>query len=87
MLDYVSLGQLIGYRVSPKRDVRQFKQMGLKANDIIMQVNGIALNQLKNVLLLYRELEEATQADLVIRRGDAQLQLLISLDSDAESEI
>lgn len=74
-------GQMVGYRIRPGRDRELFNQVGLKANDIVTEVNGIEVNDPKQIRSVYKSMKTATEAHLaVLRDGDVHY-ITISLDS------
>ncbi|MFL0803575.1 MAG: type II secretion system protein GspC [Agarilytica sp.] len=76
-------GKMVGYRIRPGRDRELFTQVGLKANDIVTSVNGIEVNDPKQIRSVYKSMKTATEAQLnVLRDGDTH-SITISLDSGA----
>jgi len=74
-------GKMVGYRIRPGRDRELFNQVGLKANDIVTSVNGIEVNDPKQIRSVYKSMKTATEAQLsVLRNGDTH-SITISLDS------
>ncbi len=74
-------GQMVGYRIRPGRDRELFSQVGLKANDIVTSVNGIEVNDPKQIRSVYKSMKTATEAQLTVRRDDQIHSITISLDS------
>ncbi|PCK09737.1 MAG: type II secretion system protein GspC [Alteromonadaceae bacterium] len=74
-------GEMKGYRVRPGRDRKLFEQFGLKANDIVTSVNGIEVNDPKQIRSVYKSLKTATEAQLTILRDGSAESIHISLDS------
>jgi len=83
--DYVRIspqyrnGQLYGYRVSPGKDPALFERMGLKANDIAVEINGTPLNDMQQAMGIMRELRQATQASLKVERDGETKDIVFSL--------
>lgn len=76
-------GQMIGYRIRPGRDRELFNQVGLKADDIVTSVNGIEVNDPKQIRSVYKAMQTATQAQLTVLRDGQTHSITISLDSGA----
>lgn len=76
-------GQMVGYRVRPGRDRELFNQVGLKADDIVTSVNGIEVNDPKQIRSVYKSMQTATQAQLTVLREGQTHSITISLDSGA----
>lgn len=74
-------GELTGYRLNPSNDPELFKQAGLKPNDLAVQINGYALNDLRQAMTALRELREASEANIVVERNGEMTEILFSLDS------
>lgn len=66
-------GRFIGYRLTPKRDLEIFRQLGLQPGDIITQANGIALDKPGAGIQALRKLATARELDItVLRNGTPQ---------------
>ncbi len=76
-------GKMVGYRIRPGRDRDLFNQVGLKANDIVTSVNGIEVNDPKQIRSVYKAMKTATEAQLTVLREGETHSITISLDSDA----
>ncbi len=74
-------GQMVGYKVRPGRDRTLFEQVGLKAGDIVTNVNGRQMNDPKQLREVYQELKTAMEANLGVRRGDEEMQITIRVDN------
>lgn len=72
-------GQLVGFRIFPGRMREQFRQLGLRAGDIVTAVNGQALDSPQAAMGLMNELQDAQQVELTIRRGGQQTTVTLSL--------
>lgn len=73
-------GELQGYRVSPGRDKQQFQQLGLKSNDVVTSINGIALDDPGKAVEVYKIMRSAAEATFVIDRQGETVELIVSLD-------
>ncbi|WP_019601359.1 type II secretion system protein GspC [Teredinibacter turnerae] len=74
-------GRMVGYKIRPGRDRELFEQVGLKAGDIVTNVNGRTMNDPRQLREVYQELKTATEANLGVRRGDEELQITIRVDN------
>lgn len=79
-------GQLIGYKVRPSRDREQFEQLGLQTNDIVLAVNGVALDNVSNAMRVFQTLRTETEASFDISRSGENISLVVSLDDVIDDE-
>ena len=73
-------GRVIGFKVRPGRDRELFKNLGLKANDIVTAVNGMELNSSAKAMEVYQTMRGATSASLDILRDNQPLSLNVNVD-------
>jgi len=67
---YRQAGQLKGYRIFPGRDKDLFQQIGLEPGDVVISINGIALDNPIKGLEVMQNVTEATEISMdVIRNG------------------
>lgn len=72
--DYVRItprhrnGQMYGYALLPGRDAELFERMGLKPNDVAIEINGVRLDDMQQAYGVINELREASQASIKIER-------------------
>ncbi|GAA4891324.1 type II secretion system protein GspC [Ferrimonas pelagia] len=75
-------GALRGYRLNPGREGRElFMASGLKPNDIAVSVNGYDLTNLAEAAQLMGELQELTDASLMVERDGQLTQIDFALPS------
>ena len=72
---------MTGYRIQPGRNRELFNQAGLEPGDVVTAVNGISLDDPRQIRAVYQELQTATQAELSILRDGEPVSIHISLDS------
>jgi general secretion pathway protein C len=72
-------GEPIGYRLSPGAKLKEFVQLGFKENDVVTSVNGIALDDMRNLPQLYSLMNEATEVSFSLLRDGQPQTLQISL--------
>jgi len=71
-------GQLKGYRIYPGPNRQQFTALGLRAGDLVTEINGVALNNPAQGMEAFRSIGDAAQIAVTVER-DGQPQVL-SLD-------
>ena len=77
---YQEGGKLVGFRLQPKQNPEILEAQGIMANDVITQVNGIALNSQKQGIRALRNLVKANSIELTVLRGGVETPVMISLD-------
>lgn len=88
--DFISIspktneGQLIGYQVSPGIEPALFKSAGLKAGDVISQINGLDLTDMQQSQEALSELRNAQTLELTIIRDGSLTTLYLDLPSASE---
>ena len=70
-------GQLKGFRVYAGRDRRKFEKLGLKAGDLVTQINGVPLSDAQRGMEILRGLGSAGSAQVTVERGGATQQLTV----------
>ncbi|BFM09585.1 type II secretion system protein GspC [Halioxenophilus aromaticivorans] len=75
-------GDIIGYKIRPGRNRDAFNSLGLKANDIVTDINGIALTSSGSVTQVYREMRTATSASVTLLREGQSMQMNVDLASN-----
>lgn len=68
-------GQLKGYRIYPGPNRQQFIALGLRAGDLVTEINGVALNNPAQGMEVFRSLGDASQVTVTVER-DGQPQVL-----------
>lgn len=77
---YQQGGKLVGFRLQPKQNPEILEAQGIMANDVITQVNGIALNSQKQGIRALRNLVKANSIELTVLRDGVEMPVMISLD-------
>jgi general secretion pathway protein C len=70
-------GSLRGYRVYPGRNRAQFARLGLQPGDLVMAVNGAALDDPNRGLEILRGVGQGSAVTLTVERGGQQQQVTI----------
>ncbi len=66
-------GKFIGFRVQPGTDRKMFRKLGFQTNDIIIEVNGIILDDASKGAMVYEELKQAAEVSITVQRGAEQV--------------
>ncbi len=74
-------GKVIGFRVRPGRNREAFSSLGLEANDIVTEVNGVELTSSAVAMEVYRNMNSATEASLKVKRQDQEISVEVSLSA------
>lgn len=72
-------GQVVGYKIRPGRNAEQFAALGLQPDDIVTAVNGMPLNNPGKIMEIYKNMSNATSANLEIKRGGSVLSVDVVL--------
>ena len=70
-------GSLRGYRVYPGRNRAQFAGLGLQPGDLVMAVNGTALDDPNRGLEILRGIGQGGAVTLTVERGGQQQQITV----------
>jgi general secretion pathway protein C len=73
-------GQLKGYRIYPGPNRQQFAALGLRAGDLITEINGVVLNNPAQGTEVFRSLGSATQVTVTLERDGQPQVLSLNLD-------
>ncbi len=71
---------IVGYRLSPGREPALFNELGLKAGDIAVELNGFDLTAGPSVLgQIMASMKDLTELDLIVERDGQQENIYIQL--------
>lgn len=70
-------GQMVGFRLNPGKDRATFDALGLKAGDVVTDINGTALDDPSKGLQVFQALGESTQANVTVLRDGNPTVLVI----------
>jgi general secretion pathway protein C len=73
-------GQVLGFRVQPRGDPRVFSELGLEPGDVLTEVNGIRLNDMRNATQVLGALGETQMANVMVRRNGFDRALVLDMD-------
>lgn len=68
-------GKFLGFRVQPGRKRKLFRQLGFRPNDIIVEVNGILLDDASKGAMVLGELSQASDLSITVKRGSQEISL------------
>lgn len=72
-------GRQVGYRLKPQSKGELLSELGIESSDVIIEINGIKLDEQKNALKALSHLSTAKNLDIVVKRNGAEVPLNISL--------
>ncbi len=73
-------GQVVGYKIRPGRNAEMFNSLGLQTDDIVTAVNGVPLTSPGKIMEIYKNMSNATSANLEIRRSGSVINLDVVLN-------
>ncbi len=79
VVPYTERGSFAGFRVYPGSRPQLFKEVGLRPGDLVLEVNGIVLDDASRGMEVLQNLRESDQLNLRIRRGRKEMDLSFSL--------
>ena len=73
-------GKQLGYRLQPQQKGNELMQeVGLEANDVITEINGIKLDNPQNGIGALRQLSTANSVSITVMRNGTEVPLSIQL--------
>ena len=75
---YFSNGAQLGYRVYPGSNRKQFMSLGLLSGDLITNVNGVALNNAQEAMVIFQQIENKNEVTLTIIRNNKSQKINIT---------
>ena len=72
-------GEQIGYRLQPQQNSQVFVQLGLQPGDVLTEVNGIPLRDLRSTATVIQALSQSAQASVNIRRNGNDIPMIIDI--------
>lgn len=76
---YRQNGELKGYRLSPGKDAKLFKQVGLQRNDLAISINGNDLTNAQQAFTVMTELKSMTEATITVVRQGELIDIILAL--------
>ena len=71
--------QMIGFRLQPRNDSPVMSRLGLEPGDVLTEVNGMRLNDLRNVNAVLQALQQSPQANVKVRRNGVEQPMVIDM--------
>ncbi len=72
-------GEFIGYKLSPSKNPDMFYQLGLQPNDIVTNINGIALDEPNKGPKAMQDLANASEVTMIVLREGTEITLFQDL--------
>jgi general secretion pathway protein C len=72
-------GELEGYRIYPGRDRRKFAALGFRPGDLVVELNGQALDDLQGGMEVFKQLGSASQITVTLERAGQPM--VVTIDS------
>ncbi len=72
-------GQLVGYKLMPRKDAALFRQLGLQPGDLAIEINGVPLSDIQQAARIINDLRDASEAAIKIERDGEIRDILFSL--------
>lgn len=72
-------GEMFGFRLMPGRDPGLFQRLGFRPNDLAIEINGLALNDLQQANMAMAQLREASDASVRIERDGELIDIQFNL--------
>lgn len=82
---YFSSGKQVGYRVYPGSDRKKFMSLGLMSGDLIVNINGLELDDPMKAMSIFQNIENDSQVTLTIIRNENPTEIFINSDQFNES--
>ncbi|HEX5635524.1 MAG TPA: type II secretion system protein GspC [Gammaproteobacteria bacterium] len=78
-LPYNENGRLRGYKLQPQGDTSLFDAVGLTADDVILEINGVELNDPTKGIKALRSLQRAKSIDAKVLRNGVEIPMHIDV--------
>jgi len=69
-------GDFKGFRLSPGQNRTLFGRLGLRRNDIVTAINGIALNDPESQFTILEQMGTADEITLSLKRGNREMSVI-----------
>ncbi|UJF19442.1 type II secretion system protein GspC [Vibrio sp. SS-MA-C1-2] len=85
LMNYIRLSQvkknnkIQGFRVNPGRDRRLFDDVGLKANDLAVSLNGFDLTNNQEISQIWQQLSTMSEFNLTVERDGQRYDIYVGL--------
>ncbi len=75
--------QVIGYRLEPRNDSPVMSRIGLEPGDVLTEVNGIRLGDLRSTNAVLQALQQSQQANIKVQRNGVEQPMVIDMSQIA----
>jgi general secretion pathway protein C len=72
---YTKEGQVLGFKLTRIPEESPLTEIGLRPDDIVLEINGVPLNSVSTLLGLYVKLRSANRIEVRLKRSGTALQL------------
>lgn len=72
-------GDLIGYRVNPGKNTSLFAAAGLRANDLVTEINGLDLTDVGQAMQAMEVLRKSKRMEITVKRNGIEEDLFLEL--------
>lgn len=85
LMDYLTIApvrennQLVGYRLNPGRNPEIFNQLGLQANDLAININGLDLRNNGEAMQAMQQLAHQTEMNITVERDGETRDIYVNL--------
>lgn len=80
-------GEMLGFRANPGRNAKLFKKVGLEPNDLIIDINGIDVTDVRQSVEAMQVLRSSDYLDITVVRNDEPITISINLASQLDEDI
>ena len=80
LTDYKQNNKLIGFRITRIKKESKFATLGLKAQDIIISVNNVALTSYKEVFDIYNKLAKLQTIQIIVLRNKEEKEFIYEIN-------
>lgn len=74
---------VIGFGLEPRNDSPVLSRLGLEPGDVLTEVNGVRLSDLRNATAVVQALQQSPQANVKVRRNGVDLPMTIDMSQIA----
>ena len=71
--------QVVGFRLEPRNDSPVMSRLGLEPGDVLTEVNGMRLGDLRNVNAVLQALQQTQQANVKVQRNGVEQPMVIDM--------
>ncbi len=72
-------GQIKGFRLTRIREDSIYQKAGLQNDDVVMEINGVPLNNAASAIRLLQGLRNENEIEVIVDRGGSQIPMSLSI--------